>query len=173
MAPRRRKFTVDPISPDDGVKESVRERLAELAEIHDGSLPVSAVLADAKDPSSPLHTDAGYVWDVGEAAERHWIAHTKALVSKVRVNVEYLNTRLKIPHYPRDPKKTSTYKSVLKLKSEADQAAETMQAEITRILNQIGRARSLADFFDRPEDLKALDIAAGALSARLRPKKKK
>ena len=59
----------------------------ELLRIHarDGHISPQAVLIEAKDPDSPLHSH--FTWDDGEAAERYRLAEAASLIRKFRITV--------------------------------------------------------------------------------------
>jgi hypothetical protein len=62
----------------------VGERLTEIKNANAGRLTTEAVVADAKSDDSPLH-DAGFTWDVEEAAEKRWRDEARQLIHSVYV----------------------------------------------------------------------------------------
>ena len=64
--------------------QSVGESL-DAIEKRDGHMAPAVVVAEASDPSSPLHSC--FTWDDGEAARKHRETEARALVRSIRIEV--------------------------------------------------------------------------------------
>jgi hypothetical protein len=135
-------------------KELVRVRLDALAEKHDGLLTPEMVVADAKNPKSPLHEH--FVWDTKKAAAQHWLDTARMLIRSVRVVVVTEHSVLSSVAYVRDsslPGDQQGYRSLASIKSDRDRARETVMAEFLRAEGVMRRAREIAEVLDLSEDV--------------------
>ena len=126
-------------------RDAVRLRLAEIEAENGGRLTPDAVVADAKDPSSPLHPY--FEWDVKKAAAAHWIEQARALISSVHVVVRTDTKSVRSVYYVRDPRADTHeqgYVSVKTLRTDADLAREALLSEFTCVAHALRRARELA-----------------------------
>ena len=129
------------------IAKVVRDRLQKLADENDGALTADIVVKDAKDPQSPLHTQAGFEWNMSKAAEQNWLDHARFLIRSVRIVFKTETVKIKSIAYVRDPRvepNTQGYVSVAKLKTDKDHAREALQYEIERALAHMQRAKEVA-----------------------------
>lgn len=138
-------------------REAIRERLAEIEAANDGRLTPAAVVADAKDPSSPLHDC--FQWDVDKAAYQHWLEQARDLITSVRITVRTETTKVSAVYYVRDPSSDPSqqgYVSVTKLRSDTDLARDALVNEFSRVADHLRRARALAAALEAADEVDAL-----------------
>lgn len=124
-------------------KRAVHERLMELEVA--GRLTPDAVVADARDPESPLH-DA-FEWDDREAADRYRTQQARHLISSHRIYIERREVTIHANAYVRDPRagdREQGYVSVASLKDDKGRAREALENEAARAAAHLNRVRSLA-----------------------------
>ena len=138
----------------------------------EGRLTPSAVLEDARQESSPLHTL--YTWDINEAAERYWIEQTRAIIREVYVEVRTTIVVFDAPRYVSDPALPGNqegYVSVGELSKNPELSRLAVLKEISRAMSMLKRAQkvsaslgistTLTDVLTQVEDLRAALSAAG------------
>ena len=141
----------------DEITDAIRERLAQIAEANGGRLTPEAVVKDAKQKDSPLHSK--FPWDVKQAAYQHWLDVARRLIVSVQVVIKTEHTRVRTPYYVRDPAAGSSeqgYVSVAKLRTEADMARDVLVAEFGRVADMLRRARNLAVALNAEPEVDAL-----------------
>lgn len=132
---------------------------ARLQELHDrdGVLTPDAVIADAKDPNSPLHDQ--FVWDVHEAAMQHWRATARRIISSVRIVIKTEKYSLSSVAYVRDPDKEGReqgYASVAGLRSDKDRARKALRSELMRADAAMHRAYDVASSLGLDREIEAI-----------------
>ena len=129
------------------VKRIGKKHAAYLAELEKrGRLTPEMVLADAKNPKSPLHEL--YNWDVRQAAEQYWIERSREIIRTIKVIVKTETTTISYPKYVRDPDmKTDEqgYISIDTLVTDKRASKRVILMETERILSCLDRARSVAE----------------------------
>lgn len=123
------------------------EHVARLAMLENGGrLTPSAVVADAKDPSSPLHDL--FNWDVVAAAEQHWLDRAREVIRSVRIAYTVENVSIKLPKYVHlddTPGPSSQgYRTVTSLQRDPVAAREAVRVEFERATGVLRRARAIA-----------------------------
>jgi hypothetical protein len=129
----------------DSITEQIRARINEIAERNGGKIRPDDVVADARDPSSPLHER--FEWDVEKAARAHWLDTARELIRAVRVTITTDTTIVTSVAYVRDPSVGSDeqgYVSVTTLRSDEDLAREAIVYEFARAQGALTRAREVA-----------------------------
>lgn len=127
-------------------KEAVRIRLEEIARKHRGKLTTRAVIEDAKNPKSPLHSC--FTWDVKKAAMEYWQEQARNLIRSVRIEVRTSTHLISAPCYVRDPEadtKTGGYTEVTALRPKRDVAREALRYELDRAITALERAQEIAE----------------------------
>lgn len=126
-------------------REQIRLRLEAIENANAGRLTPDAVLADARDPESPLHDQ--FEWDKDKASQAYWIEQARELITSVRVIVKTETTTVRSVYYVRDPSAEHDeqgYVSVKRLRTDADMAREALVAEFSRVADMLRRAREMA-----------------------------
>lgn len=112
---------------------------------YEGKTTAAAILADAKNPTSPIHEL--YDWDVQKAAEAHWMDRTREIVRLVKVVVHLTTHTIKLPRYLQDPDKepgAQGYMTVDALRLEPTMARRALRAEFDRVTSSLKRARLIS-----------------------------
>lgn len=139
------------------VRDSIRARLAEIEMANGGRLTPSAVVEDARDPSSPLH--GSFEWDVTKASAAHWIEQARRLITSIHVLQRVETTSVRAVYYVRDPSAGSEeqgYVSLPTVRTDADLAREVLIAEFTRVADLLRRARVIAVALGAQGDVETL-----------------
>ena len=130
---------------DDKTK-AVRERLERIRIREKGVLTPDAVVADARNVTSPLH---GYfTWDDTEAANQFRLEQARTLIRNIKVEVTTTTTRMAAPFYVRDPQRSSDeqgYRAIAELKDEKSASADALKYEFNRAVAVLERAVSIAE----------------------------
>jgi hypothetical protein len=138
-------------------REAIRVRLGEIELENGGRLTPAAVVADAKNPDSPLH--GCFTWDVEKAAQAYWIEQARALITSIQVVQRTDKTSVRTVYYVRDPSAgcgEQGYVSTETLRSDKDMAREAIVAEFSRVADMLRRARELAAVLDAAADVETL-----------------
>jgi hypothetical protein len=147
--------------------QQVVVRLRELE--HDGRLQPSDVLADARNPTSPLHSH--FEWDDGLAAERYRLSQARSLIRSVKIHVTVRDMPLSVVGYVRDPELQDTrdpgYRNVMQLRTEEDSARAAIVEEMKRVANAARRARSLAAVLGLTDQIDEINRIAESVSERV------
>lgn len=126
-------------------REAIRQRLAEIEAANGGVLRPTDVVQDARDPTSPLHSQ--FTWEKDKAAEAHWLDQARTLIKSIHVRVTTEHSRVSIAYYTRDPNAKPSaqgYVGLNRLRSEPEMAREAIIAEFTRAADALRRAREMA-----------------------------
>lgn len=138
-------------------QKAIADRLARIAERNNGTLTPDAVVADARDKSSPLHTH--FEWDDSEAAKQWRLEQARSLIRSVRVDVQTESRVISTVRYVRSPEATGRqqgYADVTKLRTRDDLAREALRRELASVKALFDRAESLAAAFDMDNEIVAL-----------------
>lgn len=137
----------------DAKVQAVRARLARLLAA-DGVLTPRAVVKDAKNPKSPLHSE--FEWDDSAAAERYRLAQARDLIARVHVHVETRTRHVRVPEYVRNPDadaREQGYVPVATLKTDRAKALDVLRNEAERTAALLQRTRDLAVALDLEGEL--------------------
>lgn len=143
--------------------KEARARILSLEQ--DDRITAEAVVEDAKNPKSPLHSF--FEWDVKKAAREHWLDTARELIRSVRVVIEHRTTVVRAVAYVRDPEagpREQGYRSVSSLATEREMAEEALRYEARRAVAAIRRVKEVAEALeiDVPTDFAGLaEIAEG------------
>lgn len=121
------------------------------------TLTARAVVADASDPSSPLHSY--FEWDDSVAAKNYRMEQARRLISHVSVEIRTDTRFVRSVAYVRDPRAAHNqqgYCEVSKLRSEHQLARDALAGEMDAIRSRLSRARSLADALSLGDDFEGL-----------------
>lgn len=128
--------------------EKLAERLATIANEHDGRLTPDAVVEDARDAASPIHKY--FEWDDSKAAHQHRLDTARSLIRSVEVKVTTFRRDAPVRAYVRDPEAAANkqgYVPIATAKTDIDFRKETLSMELKRAGWTLERARSHAEFF--------------------------
>jgi hypothetical protein len=128
-------------------REQIEKRINKLA--RNGKVTAAMVVADAKKPDSPLHSE--FDWDVKSAAEKHWLETGRLLIRSVQVNIKINEKEVRSVGYVRDPEaepNSPGYVSIARLRTDEDVAHEAVSYEFIRAAAAVARARKIAKVLD-------------------------
>lgn len=145
-------------------RETINARLHELAKANGGGLTAEVVIADAKDPQSPLHDS--FEWNVEAAAHRDWVVTASRIINAYRVDVTYESVTLSAPVFIRSPEQPKRYVAVDAVAANREQALAALHREMARVQAAIGRMRSVAAALGLEAPVSELERAAAAVVAR-------
>lgn len=138
------------------ITAAIRARLASL-ETSAGQLTPAMVLADAKNPESPLH--ALFDWNLETAAAKYWLLQARAIIRRIRIVETVDAATVAAPYYLRDPSvgaDTQGYVSLAALRRDPAQALASLQVEFRRAAGALARAQSLAAVVGLGDELDVL-----------------
>lgn len=138
-------------------REAIRARLAEIEERNGGRLTPRDVVADARDPDSPLHSC--FEWDTERAADAYRIEQARSLITSVRLVVRTETRAIKTVYYVRDPEAANReqgYVSVERLRTDKDRAREALLTEFGQIADRLRRGREIAVVLGLSHEIEAL-----------------
>lgn len=138
-------------------QDAVRKRLEEIAARSGGRLTPQAVVMDATDPKSPLHTH--FEWDVDKAAQRHWLDQARTLIRSVEVVVRTDRIVIRAPYFVRDPNAAAGeqgYLAITRVRKESDLAREVVVNEFSRAADSLRRAHAVARALEIEDDVKEI-----------------
>lgn len=141
----------------DNITNQIRTRINEIAARNSGRIRPDDVVADARDPSSPLHER--FEWDVEKAAQAHWLDTARELIRAVRVTITTDTTIVSSVAYVRDPTMESDeqgYVSVASLRDDQDLAREAIVYEFARAAGALRRAREVAAALNMQKEVESL-----------------
>lgn len=126
----------------------IAERLEYLRRRSGGRLTPAAVVADARDPKSVLHRNAGFQWDLRKAAYRQWIEHARTLIADAVVVVRDRNdltfeSHAFVRNATLSPREQG-YVSVLALRKDKREARLAMNYELKRLISYVERVEGIA-----------------------------
>lgn len=108
-----------------------------------GGITPSAVVEDAKQKSSPLHSL--FEWNKNKAAEAYWLTIAREVIGEVNMIVTTTEHTFKSPYYVRDPDANGQgYRSVAAIRSETDSAREALIYTLNVAAGHLRRAENLA-----------------------------
>ena len=125
-------------------RKEIEERMQAIADANGGKLTPSAVVDDARNPSSPLHGQ--FEWDDSKAAEAYRVVQARTLIRSVECVIRTTTVVLKAPFYIRDPdagSKEQGYVTVTKLRTDEDAAREAAVNELIRANQYLLRAKTI------------------------------
>lgn len=130
-----------------------------------GTLTPEAVLADAADPTSVLHSC--FEWDDSKAAHQYRLDQARGLI-RIRMTYVVDEVEIKAPFFIRTPSAPPTqqgYTSVVQLRSDKDSARAALRAEINRVMASLERARNVAAVLGLTDEFNAMMRATTQLEA--------
>lgn len=132
------------------------DRIRSLSDV-EGHIEPRDVIADARDPRSPLHDE--FNWNVDEAAEAHWLDTARGLIRFVRLEVKDEEVTVIAPFYvvdPVRPPRSQRYVELTTARRSADVANRVLIDECDRIVAAIRRAQAVAVVLGLSDQLHAM-----------------
>ncbi|MGH6628405.1 MAG: hypothetical protein ACREB3_01585 [Burkholderiales bacterium] len=126
-------------------RQEIVNRLEEIRVANAGRLTAEAVVEDARDKASPLHSE--FEWRQKEAAYQHWLDTARHLITSFRVVVTE-EVSVRAPKYVRDPRLEGDeqgYVSLYSLQSDEDAAMAVINSEFGRVESALRRAQGVAE----------------------------
>lgn len=126
-------------------KKAIEERLERIRMRNNGVLTPEAVVADAADKSSPLHSE--FEWNDKRAAHQHRLNQARELIRKVTVEIKTTSRTVCVPRYVRDQTVDphhQGYAPVAEIKDEISVARETLVYEFRRAMSLLERTADIA-----------------------------
>lgn len=139
------------------LKDKVRARLAAIEKANGGLVTPDAVVADARNQKSPLHSY--FEWDDTKAAHAHRLTQARALITSVMVTVRTENRSVQAVYYVRDPSappRQQGYLSIAKLRTEQDLAREAVVHAFVQARNALTAAKDLAAVLSMEDQVDAI-----------------
>jgi hypothetical protein len=112
-----------------------------------GELTPKIFVDDAKKKSSPLHTAAGFNWNVREAAEAHWTDHARRVIATIELRITVENVTYTAPAFVRDPQKTvreQGYVAMDDVATDPKLARQVVEQEIVQVRARLERLEQIA-----------------------------
>jgi hypothetical protein len=125
-------------------------QLARIKSLEDAEGGISArrLLADAQQPSSPLHTLSVFGgWDRKKASEKHWLYCAQLVIGSVTYQYTHNHEVVKAVAYVVDPAMKGSgggYRNVQSLKSDPPSARESLVYTLETAAGHLRRAYDLA-----------------------------
>lgn len=138
------------------ITAAIRAHLASL-ETSAGQLTPAIVVADAKNPESPLH--GLFDWNLETAAAKYWLLQARSIIRRIHIVETVDAATVTAPYYLRDPTvaaDTQGYVSITALRRDPAQALASLQVEFRRAAGALARAQSLAEAVGLGDELDAL-----------------
>jgi hypothetical protein len=153
--------------------ETWEDRVRSLYKINGGNITPDIVIADAKNPESPLHSK--FDWNLESAALTTWRETAREIIRSVRVvitveNVRYKPVSKKIPEFVRNPKSKPNHQGFTRLadmRTDKERALAAMLYEIERIEAAISRAIDIADGLGLVDECVGIRQALAVLKKRV------
>lgn len=125
---------------------AIKERLRQLEDPNTGALNIDQVIAAARDPNDPMHSE--FTWDVNEAANERWRDQARAMIRNVKY--EETVTRVELSNVPNYVHTTTelgkdAYMPIDRVRSDQDRARQVINEELARCRAALDRARAVAD----------------------------
>lgn len=126
------------------------------------------IIADARNPKSPLH-DA-FEWDDTKAAHAYRLQQARRLIREIRIDVTYDSHEITAPVYVQDTRRDKGYVAAEDLKTNRQHAAECLARRLRacysdlaanrELANELGLSDAFDKFLDGLEKLRELVGAA-------------
>lgn len=150
------------------MRETTREALIALFDLHKGQITPKQVVEAARNPESPLHDE--FEWDEAKAAERHWLDRARSLIRDVKIVIEHHSHAVTVPlmmRNPETPAREQGYATIDRIRSNEYSAREAAVAEFKRAASALARARSVAIALGRGDDIDELIVRLTGMAATL------
>jgi hypothetical protein len=130
----------------------------------DGFLHDWSVVTAAGDVNSPLHSQ--FEWAEGTAAHLYRLSQARRLIRSLRIPIQIGPRQIVVPAFVPVPRAAGTYQALADLAPRSDSARAQLLGELSRIANQLGRARQIAAALDLTDEID--DLLAALDGARSR-----
>ena len=137
---------MDEIIQTTKLTDEARQRLLEICTRAGGALTPQAVLDDARDKKSPLHSS--FEWNNSEAANKYRLDQARAVIRDFHIIRIEANTLVRVPlfvHDPRRPAHNQGYVRVDAIRENRALVFRAMHREIVGALAMVHRAKALGE----------------------------
>lgn len=127
-------------------RNAIETRLAKISKENNKGLTPDAVINDAKNKNSPLHSY--FDWDNDSAGHKFRIEQARTLIRSFRVEIITNERTVSVVRYIRNPEikgNDQGYVETAKVRSAEETAYAAFSSEMTRLGSIIERTESLAD----------------------------
>jgi len=128
--------------------------IAKFVELErEGQLTPEEVVAEAKQPESPLHDL--FDWNIARSAERYWIMRARHLIGTITVIIHTETATYTIPKYVRSPDvpaRQQGYSTIDRVRIDPTLARRALITECERVASSLKRAREIAVGLSMEED---------------------
>ena len=137
-------------------KQKIAQHLKSLAKKNGDSLTPDLLVQDASNPKSPIHDE--FEWDDAKCGHAYRLDQARKLIGEVRYLYHTTTTLVKTVAYVKDPRipNDQGYLSVAKVKTQKEEALETLVMEFRRAAGMLARVRDLAKVFEMEYELEKL-----------------
>jgi hypothetical protein len=148
-------------------EDIVAAAIRALADRSGGLITPDIVVAAARHPDSPLHSE--FEWDDTAAAEKYRLDQARALIRSVKVNITTEKFDIVVPQYVRNPEASPQqgYTSIDRIKTEGDRAREIVAAEFRRAASALRRAKALGAALEIEDEINVVAQSITDLESRL------
>lgn len=125
-------------------QKAIEDRIQEIAD-RDGTLTADAIVEDAQNSESPLHSE--FEWDDAKAAMESRRETARRLIRSVKVIIRTETHSIAVPRYVRSPdapEREQSYSEAASLRSDYDRAMASFAYEVERAEAAIRRAQKVA-----------------------------
>jgi beta-galactosidase/beta-glucuronidase len=144
--------------------DAIRTRMQHLHDRDAGNLTPEAVVEDARNVKSPLHSL--FEWDDTKAGIAWRIAQARAIIRAMTFITQSNETIIVAPYYIKNPDSRSGYTSIRTLSTDQDRARRAMVDECVRLRGMLERTRNVAKALQLEADLDGLLAGVAELRKR-------
>lgn len=123
----------------------IAKRIERISQQNPEGLTPEAVVADARNPKSPLHKE--FEWDDSIAGQKFRLHQARELIKRVRVHVQTTTREIRVAAYVRDPALDPTvqgYVAVTRLRDDDARARDAVRYSAQRAAAHLQHTRDLA-----------------------------
>lgn len=152
------------------ISQKIKAAALAAVEKKHGKLTPRLFWKEARDKSGVAYScHKLFDWNIKSAAERYWTDRASEIIASVRVTITTTTQKIRSVAYVHDPRaKGAGYISVATLRDDSIYAQEALDAEVTRVVSLLERARELAAAVGLVEELEMALRAAMKLHSRSR-----
>jgi hypothetical protein len=150
------------------IRQEATDEINRIAALNDGRLTPEQVVETASDPDNPLHRL--FDWNDSTAAHKYRLDQARALIRSVEVRITIETRTITSVAYVRDPAlgaDEAGYRSVVKVRDDADEARDAVVCEFQRAASALRRAKVLAEVLGLGDEVQCLMEGIGAVQRRV------
>jgi len=149
------------------IPESAADRLRTLHEANGGNLEPEAVVEDARDKNSPLHSM--FEWNDRKAAQIQRLDRAREIIRGFTIVYQTRTETIRAPAFVRNPATSKGYTTLASLRTDGDRAREALVREFVMVRGALTRARLIARALDLEEDIDRLLSGVADVQSRVMP----